>query len=195
MRATAAIILAAGGASRFGSAKQLALYDGIPLVRHAVAAAEAAGCAPVIVVAGEKLPEIAAVLKGTVAQVVENARWRAGMGASLHCGLAALDEWEAVLIMASDQPLVTELTLRRLMAAGKRAPEATIAAAYAGTSGIPVLFPSCQRSLLEAVPEGQGAKAVLAAHADVVTTVPAPEAGFDIDYPEDLGRMISAIPA
>jgi CTP:molybdopterin cytidylyltransferase MocA len=37
----AAAVLAAGGASRFGSAKQLAELDGVPLLEHAIRAVEA----------------------------------------------------------------------------------------------------------------------------------------------------------
>src|SRR5437763_12750721 len=47
-----AVVLAAGGSSRFGRPKQLLTFRGETLVRRAVRAASEAGCDPVIVVAG-----------------------------------------------------------------------------------------------------------------------------------------------
>ena len=195
MRATAAIILAAGGSSRFGGPKQLAHFDGVPLVRRAVDAAQAAGCAPVVVVAGDRVRDIAAILEAPGAQVVQNPRWQAGLGSSIQCGLAVLPPWQAVILMVCDQPLVTADTLLRLLQAGERAPAQIIASAYGGAVGVPVLFPACHGPLLQAAPEGVGAKAVLTAHPDLVTAVPAPEAAFDVDFPEDLSRLMAAIPA
>src|SRR5438045_1251928 len=52
MRNIGAVVLAAGGSSRFGRPKQLLLFRGETLVRRAVRAAAEAGCDPVIVVAG-----------------------------------------------------------------------------------------------------------------------------------------------
>src|SRR5213078_4433048 len=48
-----AVVLAAGGSSRFGRPKQLLTFHGETLVRRAVRAAAEAGCNPVIVVAGD----------------------------------------------------------------------------------------------------------------------------------------------
>lgn len=65
----AAIILAAGGSQRFGAPKQLAHLDGRPLVRHAVDAAVAAGCAPIFVVVGHAADRVCAVLPDDVVPV------------------------------------------------------------------------------------------------------------------------------
>ncbi|HKP93984.1 MAG TPA: NTP transferase domain-containing protein, partial [Chthoniobacterales bacterium] len=53
MRTIGAVILAAGGSSRFGQPKQLLSWRGETLIRRAVRAASEARCDPVIVVAGE----------------------------------------------------------------------------------------------------------------------------------------------
>jgi len=47
-----AVLLAAGEASRFGTAKQLLVIDGEPMARRMALAALAAGLSPVIVVTG-----------------------------------------------------------------------------------------------------------------------------------------------
>ena len=53
MRNIGAVILAAGGSSRFGRPKQLLQFRGETLVHRAVSAATGAGCDPVVVVVGD----------------------------------------------------------------------------------------------------------------------------------------------
>jgi CTP:molybdopterin cytidylyltransferase MocA len=54
------LVLAAGQASRFGSAKQLAILDGRPLLEHAVRAITASVIGRVIVVLGAGAEEVIA---------------------------------------------------------------------------------------------------------------------------------------
>ena len=78
------IVLAAGGSSRFGSAKQLQRYDGEILVRRAVKAAKESGAAHVILVTGA-IAE--AVEKSLVdfdsLRIVRNDSWIKGLSSSI----------------------------------------------------------------------------------------------------------------
>jgi molybdenum cofactor cytidylyltransferase len=56
------VVLAAGSATRFGSAKQLAPLAGRPLLQHPLDALAAAGIDDVIVVLGEEAPAIEAAI-------------------------------------------------------------------------------------------------------------------------------------
>ena len=121
-----------GGASAAPSSSRRS--DGRPLLAHVVAAARAV-LDPVVVVLGARAEQVrAGVALGGVA-VVECPDWADGMSASLRCGLGALGEAEAVVVLLGDQPLVTPDVLRAVLAAG-----APARAAYDGVPGHPVLL-------------------------------------------------------
>ena len=67
----AGLVLAAGGARRFGSPKQLAELDGVPLLQHAIDAMLAVPSLDrVVVVLGAVAEEIAAAVKFASAEPV-----------------------------------------------------------------------------------------------------------------------------
>ncbi len=74
----AGILLAAGGASRYGSPKQLLEYQGVPLVRRVAQVALASGVSPLIVVSGAYTPEIRLALQGLDVKLVHNLEWQEG---------------------------------------------------------------------------------------------------------------------
>jgi len=88
--------------------------------------------------------------------------------------------------MLADQAAVTTEDLRRLAGTWRRNPTAIVAAQYAGTLGVPAIFPRwCFRELNE-LRGDRGAQALLQRHVDRVVRLPMPSAELDIDRPEDL---------
>src|SRR5882762_89756 len=85
-----AVILAAGGSSRFERPKQLVRFRGKTLVRGVVDAASEAGCSPVVVVVGSDSERIRGSLKSARIVVAENESWRRGIGTSIRTGVDAL---------------------------------------------------------------------------------------------------------
>jgi molybdenum cofactor cytidylyltransferase len=139
------LVLAAGAATRFGSAKQLANLDGRPMLEHSILAMIAAPVGRVVVVLGSGAEEVlqAVDLHGADAVVCE--RWAEGQSASLACGLAELSGSEAVVVTLGDQPFVSPDAIRRVIAArGNGA--AAVRATYHGEPGHPVLL---ERRLFE----------------------------------------------
>lgn len=128
----AAVVLAAGEATRFGSPKQRLL---LPEVLERLAAAEVDDA---VVVAG------AHDLAPGPARLVRCENWAAGPGASLRCGLAALDpEVEAALVVLADGPDLSPAAVRRVVSAWRGTSDQTeiLAASYGGTRGHPLLLP------------------------------------------------------
>jgi molybdenum cofactor cytidylyltransferase len=139
------LVLAAGAATRFGSAKQLADLEGRPMLEHSILAMIAAPVGRVVVVLGSGAEEVlqAVDLHGADAVVCE--RWAEGQSASLACGLAELSGSEAVVVTLGDQPFVSPDAIRRVIAArGNGA--AAVRATYHGEPGHPVLL---ERRLFE----------------------------------------------
>ncbi len=105
---SAAIILAAGGAQRFGSPKQLLEIEGQPMIRRIVRLALAAGLDPVIVVCGAFANEVRQTLDGLSVECVVNPDWGAGQSTSLRAGLQRLPAaTSGAIFMLADQPFVS----------------------------------------------------------------------------------------
>jgi CTP:molybdopterin cytidylyltransferase MocA len=131
---TPGLVLAAGEGRRFGGPKQLASLAGRPLLEHVVTAARAV-LDPVVVVLGAHAADVRAGVVLGGARVVICEDWAEGMSASLRCGLRALREVDAVMVVLGDQPLITPEVMRAVLAAG-----APARAAYDGVPGHPVLL-------------------------------------------------------
>src|SRR6266404_6081469 len=74
-----AVILAAGGSSRFGEPKQLIPFRGKSLVRHIIDEACEAGCSPVVVVIGSEGEKLHRELDRTNVITAQNHQWKRGI--------------------------------------------------------------------------------------------------------------------
>jgi molybdenum cofactor cytidylyltransferase len=188
----AAILLAAGAGTRFGSAKQLALVEGEPLVRRAARAAIASGCASVRVVLGAHAAQVEAALAGLEVQLVPNSDWEEGMASSIRAGIDAVaadhPRADAALLLLADQISVTSALLDTLIGLFEAGDADLVACAWAGTQGPPALFGRRFFSELEALRGDRGARSVLSAHREEVALVEFPEGDRDVDTPNDLGE-------
>ncbi len=190
------LVLAAGAATRFGSPKQLARIGGVMMLQKAVSqATEVAGHA-VTVVLGAHAERIVPLMRQSPATVEINRHWQEGLASSLRLGISRLPPGcEGVLVTLADQVAVTPFDLRRLVSAWRRQPDWLIAATYDGHTGVPAVFPAWSFADLAALRGDAGARAVLARHADRCLRVPMPNAGVDIDTPEDLLDLEAGRPA
>jgi molybdenum cofactor cytidylyltransferase len=185
----AGVVLAAGGASRFGSPKQLAELDGMPLLQHAVDAVLAVPAIdPVVVVLGASAERVREAVSLRAARAVVCPDWAEGMAASLRCGVEAVGDAEWVIITLGDQPRVTAQVIAAIADEAASAPVGVTAirAMYDGVPGHPVAL---SRAMLPGVAKLRGdvgARELLCS-ASVRTF----EAGrlcdpVDVDTPEEL---------
>lgn len=134
----AAVVLAAGAATRFGSPKQrLLLPDVLARVRAAVSVDD------VVVVVGAH--DVA-----TDARVVRCPMWERGPGASLRCGLGAIGDAEAAVVVLADGPDLAAEAVDRVVARWRETGEPYLAASYDGVRGHPVVL---ARALWADVPD------------------------------------------
>lgn len=105
---TAALILAAGGSSRLGHAKQLVDVDGRPMLERVVADVQTWPVDEVVVVLGASADEILDTVDLGTATVVENPEWEEGFASSLRVGLDLLTRGrtERVFIVLADEPSI-----------------------------------------------------------------------------------------
>jgi molybdenum cofactor cytidylyltransferase len=189
-RALGIVLLAAGGAVRYGSAKQLLPIDGEPLVRRMARAALQVS-PRVAVVIGAYKDDVEAALDGLPLDAAFHAGWPSGMGGSLAFGLGRLrerhPELAAVMVCLCDQPALGATQLQAL--ANAAGAERIVAADYGdGVLGVPCLFPARFFHELELLHGPEGARSLLMAYADQVQALPMPEARIDIDTPDDYER-------
>lgn len=190
-----AVVLAAGRATRFGGAKVLAPWRGIPIVRHVVDRLALAGLSPVVVVCaeGEGGGEAAlrGALAGTDAALVVNPRPDDGLSASLRLGVEALPtELSAFVVALGDQPGVDVELVRHMAERWRDSNVAAVVPVYRGIRGNPVLFDDTMRRRLMTLGGDAGARELLEAMGDRVAWVAVDrEAPRDVDTPEDLQAL------
>ena len=168
----AAVVLAAGASTRFGSAKQRILLE--PVLERV----RSTSVEHVLVVLGAHEVE-------TTAGTVHCREWERGPGASLRCGLDALPaDAEAAVVVLADGPDLAPAAIDRIVAAWRDSGRDVVAATYQGRRGHPVLL---ARGAWGRVPD-EGARSLEA------LAVPCDDLGApgDVDFPSDLPSRFDA---
>ena len=172
----AAVVLAAGAATRFGGAKQRLLLGDV-LARLAESPVDEA----VVVAGAHRLePDVDAPLPAR-ARVVDCPDWERGPGASLRCGLAALSAAvEAAVVILADGPDLAPEAVTRVIESWRADGGSVIAASYGGVRGHPLLL---DRTVWGDVPD-EGFRV------RTPRLVPCDDLGApgDVDFPDDLPK-------
>jgi CTP:molybdopterin cytidylyltransferase MocA len=178
----AAVVLAAGGGTRFAGPthKLLADFRGKPVVQWALEHVAEARLGDLVVVTG------AVDLRHVVpagAVVLDNPRWHEGQATSLQAAVRHAERagYDAIVIGLGDQPLVPPETWQAI--AGSDGP--LVSAVMEGHRSPPVRIGKELWSLLPA--EGdEGARALIRRRPDLLREIACPGHGLDIDTLEDL---------
>src|SRR6266496_260674 len=189
----AAVVLAAGGSTRFGRSKQFALFQGDTFIKRIVAAAIEAGCAPVVIVTGEDWAQITSELARFTVSIAMNPDWQKGLGSSIIVGIRhAMNQdpdLDAVVLLTCDQPFVNAAVLTQMIQLRLTSGKPIVASAYAGTLGIPALFDrSCFPDLLR-LKGDSGAKGIILARPHDVASFDFPAGEIDIDTAADYEKL------
>jgi molybdenum cofactor cytidylyltransferase len=186
------VVLAAGGSTRMGRPKQLAELDGRPLLAHVLAAVDDAPVDRVVVALGGAADEVLDRVELGRAEPLVVEGWAAGMGHVLASALArAGGDWEAVVVLLGDQPLVPGRAVARVVEAWRAGAGPMVTATYDGRPGHPKLFDRRLLPDLLRLTGDTGARDLLAAHPDRVHRVEVGDLGSDadIDVEADLKRV------
>lgn len=185
-----AILLAAGSSSRMrGADKLMETVAGAPLVRRSAEILLSSQADEVIAVLRPGDDARRAALEGLDVRIVENPQAAEGMGASIRVGVAAAAaDAGGALVALADMPDITAKDIDALIAAydAEEGREIIRAAAPDGAPGNPVLFGRRFFEPLRGLEGDEGARSLLAAHADLVRLVRlrSNAARVDLDTPE-----------
>ncbi|MGZ5317813.1 MAG: nucleotidyltransferase family protein [Actinomycetota bacterium] len=184
------VVLAAGEGRRFGGTKQLATFEGKPLVQHAIDALAEAGVDELLVITGHDAGAVEAALTlPDTARFVRNPDHRKGQSTSLAAAFHDIaDDSEAAVVLMGDQPGVTEDEVRALIVRFRATRAQIVRLRYADGPG-PALLSREIYAEAGHLHGDVGARILIASHPEWVEEVevdrPAPR---DVDTPEDLAR-------
>jgi molybdenum cofactor cytidylyltransferase len=183
----AAIVLAAGRATRMGSQKVLLELGGRSLVQRVVDAALGSRAARILVVVGYEAGPVSDQLEGRPVTVVVNPEYAAGMSTSLQAGVRAAGACDAAVFLLGDQPFVTSAQLDQLIERFAATRKAVVRPLVGGRPTNPVLLSTALFGEILEQRGDVGGREIVERHSDEVCLVPLddPQAAVDIDSPED----------
>ena len=183
-----AIILAAGGSSRFGAHKLLAELAGEPVVAQTVGAVCAAGFGDTIVVTGAEHDALSAALSAMPCRLVHGADWNEGISASIRAGVSAFpNKREGLFLFLGDMPLVP-LPLCEELALLAASSGYAARPLLGDVPGHPVAFMADAVTDLMALTGDEGAGSLLRGAGTKLAYLPTADEGaiLDVDTPADL---------
>ena len=191
----AAILLAAGKASRFGGENKLLVnIKGVPMVVRSAGALSKAmpTLRPMIIVTGHERERVRDALDRVLGETsdmtfVHNPNYASGMASSLHAGLRALpDNVDGVVIALADMPLVKSRHVEKLLEAFEGRASICVPM-VGGRRGNPTLWGSSFFKLMYSCEGDTGARALLIKYVEQVREVVFDDAATltDVDTPEE----------
>jgi molybdenum cofactor cytidylyltransferase len=186
------LVLAAGGSSRLGRAKQLLPYRGGTLLGHVVDVARGCELDQLVVAVGGHAGAVRAAVDLSGTTVVVNEAFGDGCSSSIAAGLGVVDpRCDVLVLMLGDQPGVTPATVGALLAERNDAPLAVCR--YEDGRGHPLAL---TRSVFGALASLHGDKGVWKLldrrAADVVEVPVAGRIPRDVDTSEDYEAVLGS---
>ena len=112
----AAVILAAGESSRFGSPKILLEWEGEPLIKYLCRKTVEIGLSPVRLILGAYIKKTREIVNDLPVEVIINTRWQDGMSQSFKCGVTNLPtNCHGALMILADQPYLDKRLISTLI--------------------------------------------------------------------------------
>lgn len=189
----AALVLAAGASSRFGSPKALAQFEGRPLLEHVLDAVREAGIDEIVVVLGHDADEIEDGIDWLRERRVRNPDPR-HLASSLQVGIAAISEIDppvkGVVIALGDQPRTRPEVIRGLIGAARTTDRPVVVPHYSDGGGAnPVFVRASAFELVDEATGDRGLGPMLSEDPDIVLEVAVSGSNPDVDTPADLVEL------
>ncbi len=189
----AGIILAAGGALRFGKPKQTLAWRGKPFIQHVAETADAAGLSPVVLVSGAYAEVVEPCVDHLPITITRNPDWQLGQSTSIQAGIRALpSEAGAAIFLLADQPQVTTDVLRALVERHSLDLSPIVATQVQGQRANPVIFDRNTFPDLSSLEGDTGGRQLFSRYPGVYLPWHDERLLLDIDTQEDYNKLIEA---
>ena len=160
------VLMAAGNSRRFGSNKLSVKLDGMTLAEYALNAVPSEVFSRVVVVT--QYPEIVELAKNRGFLVKINQEPEKGLSHTIHLGMEALLDMDAILFLVADQPMLRQETIENVVLLYREHPDRIVIAGHDGRRGNPCIFPKEFNEELFALTGDMGGVVVIKAHEDRV---------------------------
>lgn len=187
------VVLAAGTSSRFGEPnKLLTEWEDAPLVSHVVETLLESVVDEIVVVVGDDAKRMRTAVSDFEATVVYNYQYAAGQATSVRRGIEAARDHgaDAAIFALGDMPTVEADSLDLLVDAYRAGVGDTLAAAFNGVRGNPVLFDRDHFDALAETTGDTGGREILCDD-DGAVLVETGDCGVlvDVDSPDDMAKL------
>jgi len=191
------LLLTAGSSSRFeGNNKLLAVWQGKPLIEHALNPIVASAADNITVITGHDHESITLEINRLSIkkplQMHYNDAHRTGMASSISLGIASLAKSDAVIVCLADMPMIDSKIIDSLIESFNIFPDKAIhMPVYNGLRGNPVLISNILFDSIQRLKGDTGARVIAAAQPELVQEVAVQSDGIhqDIDTAKDLQRL------
>ena len=184
------MILAAGSSSRLGFPKQLVEFNGKILLQRMIDLVNSLSFDAKVLVLGSEIDQIKSKIEAENIEVIVNENWGEGMASSIRVGLAkALEldkELEHILILLSDQPLVSKEQIQKLIDRQITKNSSATFSEYDGDIGVPAIFSNDIFPDLQKLKGDHGAKKLIYQNDFKYETIQFEEGNFDVDTKADV---------
>lgn len=187
VRHVACVVMASGHSKRFGQDKLLFPVAGSPMLEHVLRALPRDILSEIVVVA--RTAPVLALAASCGCTPVFNPDRTDDTAQTIRLGVRALPpQTEGCLFCVADQPWLTQESVRRLLHAFFRTPNAIVSLSYQGIRGNPVLYPQSLFQSLGSLAPGQSGRAVLTENMALLVKIEAGGAKelADVDVPSAL---------
>jgi len=156
----AILILAAGSSSRMGASKQLLPAGKTTLLGVTIEIASQTNANKVFCVLGSNAEAIKKSISKYAVESIFNPKYKSGLSSSIVTGIQHLanQNFDAVLILLGDQPLITTQYLNEMMDTYNNHDGKIIASNYTETLGVPTIIPRTYYNELLKLKGDKGAK-------------------------------------
>ena len=192
------VVLAAGESKRMGFPKQLIKIGDRTLLQWVLNASLSSRLDKVILVLGymkdEILRSLGTFLEDPKLMIIENSRYREGMGVSISCAMGKIkDRCQYVMILLGDMPFVREDIIDRLIEAYLLSGKGLGAIVTDERQTHPVIIRREYFPYLLSLQGDKGARELFKNNPDDLFTLYFPFDSTDIDTPQDLHDLNSCL--
>jgi molybdenum cofactor cytidylyltransferase len=182
----AAVILAAGRSTRFGSNKLLRVLRGKPVIEWSFDSLARIDFWKIVIVTNDS-GQLDPFIREDVEKLV-NKRYKDGIGTSIALATKFLGkEVNGILFLLGDQPLVGPDNIEKLVVKFLEAPEKVVAFSTEGIVRNPMIFPSTFFYELTELKGDKGARDIALAHDDALSRMEIdPTRLLDLDDVDDV---------
>lgn len=184
-------IIAAGGSTRFGSPKQLAIYNHKTFIENVIDTALKINFSEVSVVLGANFESILPTIRHYPIHIIHNQQWEKGQATSVNKSVAHLSkrEIEGIIFLVVDQPQLRVELLKNVIHKFAYEKNNVIVHSYNNQNRHPILFSRSTFDDLLRIGGEEGGRQLFEKYPPTKIPILDPYYALDVDRVEDLNEL------